>query len=381
MTASDPRGVSEVLGAGRCSGKRSVICWNVKVAVLLMPVVVLDGPLVSDVGCFRVSNPAFGLADAQEQAEENDQDPSIATMATVSTNERRATVSSAAIPDLDSRSSRVQDPVPGNSAGSSARADGMLVMAQTSGSVSERKPEMPGVSEAPTTPLAEQPGADLSIGTSRDRALLTDPADRFMEPDYLRPEVRFPTRLLGNSFTPIRIAIMGRVPLGFEGSEPESEPSYSEPRSLIGMTVRDALDALVRVDQQYSWRTVNGVIVLRPSRAWLDPENVLNQPVADIDWDNVTAQRALFRVMTSFRGTDARRPGPEPPGPPFDPRPLSVHVRSGSLMDFLNELVRVHGGLTWRLVHMQNPKLPAAPPFRIELQSFDGRGVAFLQPR
>jgi hypothetical protein len=63
-----------------------------------------------------------------------------------------------------------------------------------------------------------------------------------------------------------------------------------------------------------------------------------------------------------------------------DPRPLSIHVQSGSVMTLLNELARVHGDLIWRVAHVRNPNFPMVPPLRIELRSFDGLGVTVGQP-
>jgi hypothetical protein len=112
-------------------------------------------------------------------------------------------------------------------------------------------------------------------------------------PDPL--SVRMPDDAVGADVELI-VSIAARLglPFGFEAagalSEGVSMPfstrgGSSRPRPLVsvrptpldvrGVTLRQALDAVVAKDRRYSWREVDGVVVVRPVAAWRDPEHPL----------------------------------------------------------------------------------------------------------
>jgi len=108
----------------------------------------------------------------------------------------------------------------------------------------------------------------------------------------------------------VRIAEVLKVPAGAE-AVPEHcpdplhpEPPMTSSESLIGMTLRDALDAVVRLDPRYRWVESDGVIVVRPIAAW-DSRDCLPQ---------ASYENSLFTLMTfdlrgtGWRGAYARRP-------------------------------------------------------------------------
>ena len=49
---------------------------------------------------------------------------------------------------------------------------------------------------------------------------------------------------------------------------------------IRGATLRQALDAAVAVDRRYEWRSIDGVVVVRPVSAWSDAEHPLLRTVS-----------------------------------------------------------------------------------------------------
>jgi hypothetical protein len=97
----------------------------------------------------------------------------------------------------------------------------------------------------------------------------------------------------------VSIAARLGIPFGFEQagalSERVSMPystrgGASRPRPLVsvrptpldvrGVPLRQALDAVVAKDRRYSWREVDGVVVVRPVAAWRDREHPLLRTVS-----------------------------------------------------------------------------------------------------
>ena len=159
----------------------------------------------------------------------------------------------------------------------------------------------------------------------------------------------FPWQRAG-AVTAWRIFMMGRVPIGFEGvDDAPAQPPRGARLDMTGATVREALDAVVRTDPRYLWQVMNDVIVVRPVLASADPDNLLNQPVRDIDWQSVTVEQAFVNVRRLIHGS-SNVPSTFP-GSAHDGRLLSVRVRLGSVLDVFNEIVRAHGELMWSVVY------------------------------
>ena len=67
------------------------------------------------------------------------------------------------------------------------------------------------------------------------------------------------------------LAVATGVPMGIETYPPDELPINSELLEhvkLNGLSLRTALTTLTRLDPRYEWRELDGVIVLRPVRAW-----------------------------------------------------------------------------------------------------------------
>ena len=101
----------------------------------------------------------------------------------------------------------------------------------------------------------------------------------------------------------VQIAIRMGVPVGFEEVAALAE-GVSAPRRLTreppivsvrptpldvrGVTLRDALDAVVAKDRRYAWKPLDGVVVVRPVAAWRDSTHPLLLPMRAVRLEDAT---------------------------------------------------------------------------------------------
>jgi hypothetical protein len=76
---------------------------------------------------------------------------------------------------------------------------------------------------------------------------------------------------------------------------------------IRGVTLRQALDAAVAVDRRYEWRSIEGVVVVRPASAWSDPEHPLLRTVSPGTslLDEVNAIARAERAQWSLRSENS----------------------------------------------------------------------------
>ena len=138
------------------------------------------------------------------------------------------------------------------------------------------------------------------------------------------------------------LAFAAQIPIGVE-LLPAPTPAPQGVR-VTGLTVRDALTALMAMDPRYDWREFDGVIVVRPVLAWSDPDHPLAREIPAVRLDNATIadainfQHSLLEPGLKYqperdRGADVPR--------------VSANVPRGPLLLLLNALVRSQGTLCW----------------------------------
>jgi len=111
-----------------------------------------------------------------------------------------------------------------------------------------------------------------------------------------------------------------------------------------GLTLRQALDAVVGAERRYEWRDLDGVVVVRPVAAWQDAAHPLLRPAPALRLHEARvseAYDAVHRVVDARSTGSARALDDEPP--------LSLDFPGGTLFDLLNALARAHGRLRWSL--------------------------------
>lgn len=87
------------------------------------------------------------------------------------------------------------------------------------------------------------------------------------------------------------------------------------PLDLGGLTLREALEAVAAEDRRYEWRTIDGVLIVRPVASWRDPYNPLLRPMS-----------ALQSEIPQLAGS-----------------------AESTLLDRLNATARAHRGFYWVL--------------------------------
>jgi hypothetical protein len=134
------------------------------------------------------------------------------------------------------------------------------------------------------------------------------------------------------------------VPMGIElaeGLPPARGPHEVVEFTATGRTLRDVLDALVARDPRYEWREMDGVVVMRPVRAWSDPNNPLFSVVADVQVDDQTMTEAARAVLISLGAADQTHMTFP------DSKRVSLSAWHASAIELLNAFVRAHGSLAW----------------------------------
>lgn len=110
---------------------------------------------------------------------------------------------------------------------------------------------------------------------------------------------------------------------------------------LTDADVLTVLNGIVTIDPRYSWRESNGVIVVRPTAAWSNPENPLNQRVESIAWRDLPTDEVLVRtfnlLFTVEHVATSRSSLPR----------LTITVPSGSILDILIAATRSNPQVFW----------------------------------
>jgi hypothetical protein len=142
-----------------------------------------------------------------------------------------------------------------------------------------------------------------------------------------------------------RIAESAGVPLVFEASPADyRDPTIVAQRfDLDGLTVREALDALVAQDPRYQWQQRDGVIVIRPIGVLADAGDALNQRLVGLRGERVNLEDVLARATAAVVGR-----GMSPTLAPATARQeFALDAPSGTVLDLLAAAARAHGRVMW----------------------------------
>jgi len=175
-----------------------------------------------------------------------------------------------------------------------------------------------------------------------------------------------------------------RVPVGFAEIAAAREPHdgdvsrvpMAERVYLTGLTIGAALDHLVAADPRYAWREIDGVLLIRPVRAWNNQRHFLGQRIGPVHlrgWLPLDMARAVYRraglpVIWMEGGTVG-----EPARESEPNRPLDLDLADATYLDLLNAIARTHGELGWAIEY-------AADRARLDqscvrFMTFDGKFV------
>jgi hypothetical protein len=142
-----------------------------------------------------------------------------------------------------------------------------------------------------------------------------------------------------------RIADCAGVPLVFEAPPLDyRDPAIVAQRfDLDGLTVREALDALVAHDERYRWETRDGVVVIRPSQIIADAGDALNQRIVGVRAERIGLEDVRTKATAAVAGR-----GVSPTLPPATARQeFALDASSGTVLDLLVAAARAHGRVMW----------------------------------
>ena len=201
--------------------------------------------------------------------------------------------------------------------------------------------------------------ATLALSLMRDRVLTPvgrEDAGFFASPGPGEERLRFLLTLIARSArVPIGFEEVAGTPMPFEGNLSTIPPSART--VLIGLTVSDALDALVAADPRYSWREQDGVLLIRPAEAWDDPAHFLHTQLSAFHLRDNTVSDVAKAIYAQFAVRVIFGEGGvlgDPPGPDFGlEKRIAFDVPSSTMLEALNTVVRAHGRLGW-MVHYAN---------------------------
>ena len=145
-----------------------------------------------------------------------------------------------------------------------------------------------------------------------------------------------------------RLSRIALVPFGVESNRAEPRPPTGRPvveHTIAAQTLRQALDAICRIDPRYAWSDADGVVLLRPRGAAEDTGDPLNRQVRDIRWQGLTSFTAFDAVAHLLYPDDRRDYFAALKAPAG--RPIDVDVTDGTIVDVLNAVVRSDGELGW----------------------------------
>jgi hypothetical protein len=168
-----------------------------------------------------------------------------------------------------------------------------------------------------------------------------------------------------------RIAESAGVPLVFEASPLNyRDPAIVAQRfDLDGLTVREALDALVAHDSSYRWEEHDGIVVIRPVGVVADPADTLNQRIAGLRGDRVRLDDVLARVTAAVGRTSV----PPVRSAAIHSQDFALDAPSGTVLDLLAAAARAHGGVMWSVPN--GTRSAAQGGFSIGFKTFAGAGA------
>jgi hypothetical protein len=171
-----------------------------------------------------------------------------------------------------------------------------------------------------------------------------------------------------------------RMPAGIEAlpepcrTAPSATPVALRARiEFNGLTGRQALDRLISLDPRYYWLESNGVIVVRPISAGNDPKHFLHESIVASHQDVANYTEALQIMESVLRPTPPRHAFDYPVLVPADRQPFAFDIKA-SLYESLNNLVRSHGALLWRVTHCSREMRRETAS--IALDTFEETGLA-----
>jgi hypothetical protein len=172
---------------------------------------------------------------------------------------------------------------------------------------------------------------------------------RIFSPRFLRP--------CELGYAVLDLSRQAHVPAGFESTPdcwlspaPTSTPPVAATDNridvLTGMSMREAMDYVVALMPEYSWKAIDGVAIVRPKAAWNNPTSPLNAPTNAFSAANVPLNDVVHMLLDAASLAVPHEDVPK--HRPID-RSITVAFPGGTMLEALNAVARAHGNTQWQL--------------------------------
>lgn len=174
------------------------------------------------------------------------------------------------------------------------------------------------------------------------------------------------------------LAYAARLALGLEMAPPDETRAPVDAATLTGLTVRDALSAVIARDPRYDWREVDGVIVIRPLTAWTQPDHPLSRETGPVRLDKATLIDAINYQQSLLE--PGLRYGREPDRGADVPR-ITLALPNATHLTLANAIAKSHGDVCWIYEELDDRQTAFFGGRRHQLsfraRGGSGRGFAF----
>jgi hypothetical protein len=178
---------------------------------------------------------------------------------------------------------------------------------------------------------------------------------------HVEGELRIASSLLRPCYFGGAIDELGRkthVLVGFESTpdcwlgaslvrSPSSTGTGGDSEDLTGLSPRQAFDRLITLMPAYSWKEMDGVVVVRPKAAWDDPKDPLNFAAKSFETTNEPLDDVLHIVLRAalvfHPHEDVRKSNP------VVDRAVSVAFPGGTLLEAVNAMARARQDANWQI--------------------------------
>jgi hypothetical protein len=232
-------------------------------------------------------------------------------------------------------------------------------------------------------------GAAIGIGVHLDREPgIPGQIERWGRPEP-RPGGPALERLVGRKATGEPMILRGaydlpelaraaRVAMGIELLPPGEPRAGSEGVNVTGLSLREALTALMALDPRYEWRELDGVVVVRPLAAWTQPDHPLSRETGPARLEQATVVDAVNYLHALLE--PGMRFTPERDRDVEAPR-ITVNAGRGPLLPLLNAIARSFGELCWLYEELNDRDTQffggRSQQIGLRLPTGEGQGFAF----
>jgi len=179
------------------------------------------------------------------------------------------------------------------------------------------------------------------------------------------------------------IAKLAELPAGIEHLPGEcvrvqDDNDYGNDVPLLGLTVREAVETIAKLDARYMVLESTGTLLVRPVAAWADKDHFLHQEIGRFAVTEVDMHEAIVRLHDAFGKPPRPSHVVQQPRSAAGARLLTVDAGATSLYGALNAIIEAHGALLWEVHYCAPIRLRQAASLTV--RTYDGDLRSMLVP-